>query len=154
MLHVWLNEREVVRWYSKSRPTLADVRKKYGPRILGRARTRVHVAEVEGAAVGIAQTYRLEDYPSYAAAIGAGRGCAGLDYFIGEAQFRGRGLARRIIDCYVREIVLALPGIGVCVSSTAPDNLRSIRALERAGFGFARDVQMGAETEHIMVRTV
>jgi RimJ/RimL family protein N-acetyltransferase len=149
-LHGWLLDAEVLRWYSPSRPTRRSIERKYGPRIDGWSPTRVFVVELDGAGAGLCQTYRLGEYPAYAAALGADRQWAGLDYFIGEPSFRGRGLAHRIIDRFVREIVFADDGTTACVSSTDPANARSIGALERAGFEFLRDVQT-SELEHLMI---
>ena len=85
LLHRWLNEPEVARWYSDEKaPTRAAVRRKYLPRIDGESPTRVFVIELDGNAAGIAQTYRLRDYPEFAERVGAARDWAGLDYLIGE----------------------------------------------------------------------
>jgi RimJ/RimL family protein N-acetyltransferase len=149
-LYGWLLDAEVLRWYSPRRPTRRGIERKYGPRIDGWSATRVFVVELDGVDAGLCQTYLLGEYPDYAAALGADRGWAGLDYFIGAPSFRGRGLAHRIIERFVREIVFEDDGTTACMSSTDPANVRSIRALERAGFEFLRTVQT-SELEHLMI---
>lgn len=155
LLHGWLCEPEVARWYSTGKPTRADVRRKYGPRVSGRSPTRVYVVSVDGRDAGLAQTYRLAEYPEYAHALRAGRGWAGLDYLIGEPELRGRGLAHCIVGAFVAEVVAAVPGASVCASLPARDNVKSVRALARAGFRPLRRVELlPGQVDLLMVRDV
>lgn len=154
MLHGWLNEPEVARWYSSgAAPSRAAVRRKYGPRIAGRSPTRVYVCRVDGRDAGLAQTYRLAEYPALAAALDAAAGWAGLDYLLGEPDLRGRRLAHRIIDAFVDTVVAALPGVDVCASLPAHDNVRSARALARAGFREIARVEVEpGQLDRLMIR--
>ncbi len=131
-LHGWLNDPVVARWYT--RRTRAAIGRKYGPRIDGRSPTRVYVVKLDARCIGLAQTYRIADYPDFAAALGAAPGWAGLDYLIGTPEFRGLGLAHRIVDAFVTRVVAAMPGVETCASLPAHGNVRSVRSLERAGF--------------------
>lgn len=152
-VHGWLNDPEVARWYSDGAPTLAAVRRKYAPRIGGRAATRVYVAVLDGEDAGLAQTYRVADYPGYAASLGAAPDWAGLDYLIGEPAWRGRGLAHRLVAAFVDGVVAALPGIEICAALPAERNLKSRRALERAGFVHARRLRIAeGRYERLMLR--
>jgi aminoglycoside 6'-N-acetyltransferase len=151
-LHRWLHDAEVVRWYAPSAPSLAAVRRKYGPRIDGTSATRVYIATLDGGDAGLFQTYRFDAYRDYARRIGADCRWAGLDYYIGEPRWRGRGLAHAIIERFVADVVFAAADIAACLASTALDNVRSIRALERAGFEFLRDVESPTGLEHLLVR--
>jgi len=142
-LHDWLNEPEVVRWFSHaSAPSLRQVERKYGPRIAGDSPTRVFVVTIDGADAGIAQTYRLEDYPDFAAGLGSAPDWAGIDYLLGEPSVRGRGLAHRVIRAFVGEVVFAEPDTQVCAALPASGNMKSIRALARAGFVHEREVEL------------
>jgi aminoglycoside 6'-N-acetyltransferase len=143
LLHRWLNEPEVVRWYSDEQaPTAAAVRRKYLPRIDGESPTRVFIVELDGNAAGIAQTYRLRDYPEFAERVGAAGDWAGLDYLIGEPALRGRGLAHRIVDAFVCGPITGMAGIRCCAALPASDNLKSIRTLTRAGFELERELAL------------
>jgi aminoglycoside 6'-N-acetyltransferase len=154
LLYGWLNEPEIVRWYSDGRPTPKGIRRKYEPRIAGTSGTCVHVVLLDGVDAGLCQTYRFDVYLEYATQLGVEADWAGLDYFIGEPRYRGLGLAHRIIDAFVREHIFGRwADAGACVSSTDPANVRSIRALERAGFEFLRDVWTSSTSlEHLLIR--
>lgn len=153
LLHAWLTEPEVARWYSSGAPTRAAVRRKYLPRIAGRCATRVFVARLDGRDAGLAQTYAIAAYPAYAEALGAGPGWAGLDYFLGEPALRGLGLAHRLVNAFVAKVVAADALVTACASLPAHDNVRSVRTLERAGFRPVRRVELApGQVDVLMVR--
>ena len=151
-VHRWLNEPSVYKWYSRRSYSEHDVVAKYAPRIDGREPVHVFVARVDGKPVGLMQTYRLRDFPRYAALIDAASGWAGIDFFIGEPEYRGHGLGARLVDLFVREKVFVSPETDACIAGPSPGNVKSIRALERAGFKFLRILQDAGETEHVMIR--
>ena len=114
-----------------------QVREKYGPWITGDddVTTHRHVIELDGRAIGLIQHYRLEDEPAYAAAIGeAAPGGAGIDLLIGEVDEIGRGVGAAALDAYVRDVVFTDPSITRATAGPHPDNRRSCRAFEKAGF--------------------
>jgi len=151
-VHRWLNEPSVSRWYSRHPFSEREVVVKYAPRIEGREQVRVFVARVDGQAVGLMQTYRLSDFPRYAALIDAAPGWAGIDFLIGEPEYRGHGLGARFVDLFIREKVFASVETDACIAGPSPGNVASIRALERARFKFFRTLKNAGETEHLMIR--
>jgi pantothenate kinase/RimJ/RimL family protein N-acetyltransferase len=128
----WRSEPHVARWFEPLDD--AAVAAKYLPRIEGRDPTRMYVVELAGRPVGFAQCYRHADLPGTDAAVGV-PAAAGIDYCLGEPAVVGRGLGPRVIDAFVRDVVLpTFPDAVVVVGAPAADNERSIRALEKAGF--------------------
>jgi RimJ/RimL family protein N-acetyltransferase len=169
-LRRWLNEPHVYEWWGvTSGPgslggpgadaaTAEQVHEKYAPGIASdEATTRRHLIEVDGRAVGLIQHYRLEDEPDYAAAIEeTAPGAAGIDLFIGELDTVGRGVGAAALDAYVRTVVFADPRVTRAVAGPHPDNSRSCRAFEKAGFTAVRDVvvpESGPERIHVRRRT-
>jgi Acetyltransferase (GNAT) domain len=65
---------------------------------------------LDGAAVGMIQTYLVADHPEWGAIVGMEDGLAGDDLLVGEEGLVGRGLGPRVLDHFVREIVFARPG--------------------------------------------
>lgn len=167
----WLNTRHVYEWWGvhsgpgslggpgEHAATAAQVYDKYAPGIAeDDATTHRHVIVIDGNDVGLIQHYRLGDEPEYAAAIGETEpGGAGIDLFIGEPELVERGLGSRVLDEYVTTVVFADPRITRAIGAPHPDNTRSCRAFEKAGFVFARDADVpdeGPERVHVRVREV
>jgi aminoglycoside 6'-N-acetyltransferase len=152
VLHHWLNEQEVLTWYAKQPPSIADVHAKYLPRIDALDPVHVYVFAAGGDDAGLIQRYLVEDFPAYARAVQADFEWVGVDFFIGEPRFRGVGLGAQVVDAFVTEFVFRA-GHYTCCSSPAAANERSIRTLVRAGFRHvcAVTLQSGA-VEHLMVR--
>ncbi len=135
----WLQAPHAARWFPE-RLDLAAAERKYGPRIEGSSATRVHVVLADGRACGFSQHYRVGDYPEYAAATGEPAAVA-IDYAIGIEDLTGRGLGPQLIWQFVRQIVLpAHPAARLVVASPDVANVRSVRALEKAGFRRVREI--------------
>ena len=67
----------------------------------------------------------------------------------------GRGVGAAALDAYVRTVVFADPRVTRAVGGPHPDNLRSCRAFEKAGFTRVRDVMVpdsGPERIHVRAR--
>ncbi len=145
----WLNSGEAKRWYSKGGRTAEEVAATYLPRIRGERPTDCYLILHAGRPIGLIQTYLLADYPDYAASVGLGHGAAGLDLFIGEEAYLGRGLGAQVLRRFLRGVVFA-PGTrtGVatsCVVGPEPANRAAIRAYEKAGFRYLKTVEVPGE---------
>ena len=163
----WLNTPHVYEWWGvwsgdgslggpgADAATAEQVYEKYAPGIASdEATTHRHLIELDGQAVGLIQHYRLEDEPEYAAVIGeTAPGAAGIDLFIGELDVVGRGIGPAVIDAYTRTVVFADPRVTRAIAGPHPDNTRSCRAFEKAGFVPVCDADVpDATPERIYVR--
>ncbi len=164
----WLNEPHVYEWWGvTSGPgslggpdddaaTDAQVHEKYAPGLdPGATGTRRHVITVDGRPIGLIQWYPLAGEAEYAAQIGEiAPGGAGIDLFIGEIDAVERGIGTAAIDRFVTTLVFADPAITRAIGAPHPDNARSCRAFENAGFVFVRDAVVdGSGPERVHVRT-
>ena len=61
--------------------------------------------------------------------------------FIGEEDAIGRGLGPEILRAFISEVVFAQEGTHAVVAGVEPENMRSLRAFEKAGFRFAFDYE-------------
>ena len=77
LLHRWQNEPLVRQWYARGPCSLEDVSRRYLSTVTGEEPTRGFVLRVAGEPAGFWKTYRIVDYPAYAAGIEAGDGWAG-----------------------------------------------------------------------------
>lgn len=137
LLARWFTAEHVAPWW-REEADLAAIEKRYGPTIDGADPTEVFVVDLEGAATGLVQWYRVADNPVWRDALApSGYGdetAASIDYLIGDAALIGKGLGPRIIEQFLTEVWPRYPEISAIVTSTSQDNPRSWRALERVGF--------------------
>jgi aminoglycoside 6'-N-acetyltransferase len=158
LIHAWLNNPEVARWYglgfeNQTSPTLEEVAEYYAPRRLGEQPVSCYIIEVAGRSVGFIQTYRIGDYPEYARALDYDPDAWAIDLFIGEDDSRGGGFGTRVISRFVEREVFSRPGVKTAILAPNPDNARGIRCYEKAGFRHLKTVWVPMESnlEYVMV---
>lgn len=141
LMHRWLNTPHVVEWWSDEALTLGEIVAKYSPRIDGKEDVRCFVFVHDQRPIGY-----IQEYP-------VGEKSAGIDLFIGEAEFLHRGLGASIIRQFLNDVVFANPAVESCIIDPSVSNLGAISAYEKAGFRFFETVTNPAETEaHHMMR--
>lgn len=151
LIYRWLNNPEVTRWYrleNKTYPQYEEVVADYLPRVRGETATLCYVIVVHGMDVGYIQCYRIGDHPPYAAVLDYDEDAWGIDMFIGEDEFRGRGLGAAALRQFVENEILPRPGVTGVVIAPNPANQRAIRSYERAGFRYLRTVWVPEENDH------
>ena len=139
LLQVWLSRPHVAEWWRQPLD-LDGVRSMFRPAIAGRKPTHVYVIERHGQPVGWIQWYRWSNFPEHAARIGAEPHTAGIDLAIGEPELLGQGIGTRAIRTFVERWVFVDPTITACITDPDERNVRSLRALEKAGFVALRSV--------------
>ncbi len=144
LLQEWLCAPHVAAWWHECLD-LEGVDAKYGPRVDGAEPTHVFVIEYAGRPVGWIQWYRWSDYPEHALQLGAESTSAGIDLAIGELAMTGLGLGPVVIREFVRQIVLADPGLSAVITDPEEGNLRSLGAFRKAGFTVTNTVQLAGE---------
>lgn len=136
----WLREKGVTRWWwdiaGKSDAELTDV---WTTKALNVEQKEFrYIIIVDGNEIGNIQVTSLKNYPDYEAEVDIPN-AAGVDLFIGEPEWRDRGIGSVIVRQFVDEIVFAMPGIETCTIDPEPENKRAIRAYEKSGFRHARN---------------
>ncbi len=135
----WFADPVIATWWNQP-ADLDSVTAKYVPRIEGIGdATLMWIAEIDGTAAAMLQSYRHLDYPATDIAVGV-RDAVGIDYLIA-ASHRGRGHGGRVLRAFARFAFDQHPDTTVCSASPALDNVASRRALERAGFTHTHDCQ-------------
>lgn len=137
MLAQWLAEPLVAKWWNHE-TSAAAVERDYGPAVDGREPSSVLIAELEGRPFGLIQHYPIAAYADYLAELESlcevPGGAVSVDYLIGVADLRGRGLGTRMIATCLERIWVNGPEVAAVVLPVHVDNRASWRALERAGF--------------------
>jgi len=133
MLHDWLNRPHIVEWWGGERPTLAEVRSQYLPRVMAQARVTPYIAMLGARPIGYAQSY---------VALGSGEGwwedetdpgVRGIDQSLAEPGELGKGLGTLLVRALVARLFRD-PAVTKIQTDPAPGNLRAIRCYEKAGF--------------------
>jgi aminoglycoside 6'-N-acetyltransferase len=135
-LAAWRNLAHVREWWDPDDPpmTVESAVEEYGPDVAGRTATRAAVIEVDGESIGFLQFYPWAAYQQELVDIGVEvpAGAWGLDIFIGEPRWLGRGIGSRAVrmlcDRLIRDEGATAVAFGV-----EKGNLRARRAYEKAG---------------------
>ncbi|HJR26916.1 MAG TPA: GNAT family N-acetyltransferase [Acidimicrobiales bacterium] len=139
LLHRWLNEPGIVRWWEGDDVSWAAVQHDYGQTTTD-PYLEHWLAHVGTTPVGWIQCYAIAEEPEEAArwwALGVDRDVAGIDYLLGEPDRRRAGLGSAMIRAFVDDIVFPLhPQWTQVGADPHEDNVASWRALEKAGFRF------------------
>lgn len=139
MLHDWLNRPHIVEWWQNERPTLAEVREKYLPRVLAAERVTPYIGLLDGRPFAYAQSY---------IALGCGGGwwedvtnpgVRGIDQSIADPALLGQGLGTRLVRTLVQRL-FSDPAVTIIQTDPAPDNARAIRCYEKAGFRRVKNI--------------
>lgn len=135
VMATWLREPLVEEWWHDD-PTPEGLERRYGRDLDAGGRTRLRIATLDGEPVGFVQWYAFADEPEYAEelapAVAVAPGAFSVDYLIGRAEHRRRGLAasmlRQACDGAWAD------GATELVVPVHEENVGSRRLLERAGF--------------------
>jgi RimJ/RimL family protein N-acetyltransferase len=147
LLHRWYHAPQVLQWYTFRSYTDEEIAAKMLPRIRGDVPTHPYLMLVDENPVGYIQTYRLIDHPDYNQFIMADEHTAGLDLFIGEADYLYRGLGASILRAFLEQVVFIQPWAETCIVGPEPGNQVAIRAYEKAGFSYWKTVQIPGEPQ-------
>lgn len=144
LLHRWLNDPGVVRWWEGDDVSWAGVVADYGS---GNDEPVEHwIASLDGHDLGWIQCAAVAEWPDESAAWAAlgvdVATCAGIDYLVGEPTQRGRGVGSAMIAAFVDEIVFGRHPRWTCAGADpVVANAASWGALARAGFRHIGDVE-------------
>ncbi|MDP9351632.1 MAG: acetyltransferase [Chloroflexota bacterium] len=151
LMHRWLSTPHVSRWYFLRQPsvppTYEEVVVHYTARIAGKEPTKAFLILYEGKPVAYIQSYRIADHPDYGRHIDESADAAGVDVFIGEAEYIHQGLGPVFIRKFLREIVFADSRVGSCIIGPEPENRAAIRAYEKAGFRYVKTIRVPDEPQ-------
>jgi aminoglycoside 6'-N-acetyltransferase len=128
----------------------------YGPCLDGTEPTELWFALLDGRDAGFLQSYRVADHPEYGdvcVAAGADPGAGGIDYVLGDPRDRDHGVGSTMLRTFVEQVCFGAKGWPQVVAGPEPANVRSWRALEKAGFTFLAEIVSEDGPERLMQRT-
>jgi aminoglycoside 6'-N-acetyltransferase len=137
LLKGWLEEPLVARWWNHDSSPQA-LERDFGPSVDGRDATRIFIADADDRPFGLIQRYPIAAYPEYLAELSSvcpvRPGALSIDYLIGDARRRRRGLGSAMIAAFLSDSWARCAQAGEIIVPVAVDNVASWRALARAGF--------------------
>lgn len=136
----WHHRDHVARWFLPWIPnTHDDAIADWMAMIEGRDSAHGHIVVVDGTDAGFIMGYRVGDEPEVAARLELGENAVGADILIADPGLTGHGLGPRVLaQFYLR--LLDETGLGLAVIDPEVENRRAIRAYEKAGFVFFREL--------------
>lgn len=147
---VWRNQPHVREWWDPDDPpmTMESAMAEYQPDVCGPSPTRAAIIEVGAAPIGFIQFYPWSAYAADLAAIDLDvpAGAWGLDIFIGDPQWLGRGIGSRAVRLLC-EHLFSHEGASAVAFGVATDNLRARRAYEKAGM-VSTTTYLDSDTRH------
>ena len=149
-VHEWLQRPHVSEWWG-SNDTYEKVENDHLPAIEGREPVRMFVIVLDGRSIGVIQTYRVDDFPDYWPGQ-TGLDQAGIDLYIADPEFLGRGLGPEMIRRFADEVMFVDPGITACIADPDLANTRSVRAFEKAGFEAVGGLDRAGDRPRVLVR--
>lgn len=149
LMHSWMNDREVARFWRKPWP-----RDRIGSYLRQQERSShsaAYLGELDGVPISYWELYRA-DLDSLAHYYPARDHDVGFHMLLGPAQYRGRGLAARLMRAISTWQLDADPNATRVVTEPDVNNERVVRMLERAGFHRLTVVDLPDKRAALMVR--
>src|SRR5699024_9697929 len=128
-LFTWLDDPDVRRWYDEGEHSLENYRQQFAPE----ATNHKFIILIDHHPVGYLQAYRVSDEPDYAAQLGLEHDAVSLDLFIGEQDYRG-GWGSLVLRSALEQIVFDEMEAEYACCNPDPENVRAVRAYQKAGF--------------------
>ncbi|PCI93313.1 hypothetical protein COB11_05520 [Candidatus Aerophobetes bacterium] len=133
LMHRWLNTPHVMKWYSKKQKSYQEILTKYKPYILKKNGIEGFIAHYNGTPIGYVQYFPAQSYyklnmykyPKLKKA-------AGLDMFIGEEFYLGRGFSKKLLNDFLTAVVRL--DYSYCVVDPEVDNTIAKKAYMSANF--------------------
>ncbi len=135
-LATWFAQPHVERWWREP-SDLVTVEQTYGRLAQGLDPTEGFIVHFNDRPIGYVQRYLVDENPDWRETIRGALGHSdgiGIDYLIGEPEFVGRGVGRRLISQFVDASWSRYPSAAYIVVALQQDNIASWKALEAAGF--------------------
>lgn len=133
-MHYWFNQPHIQEFYSLRAWTLEEVEKKLMPYIQQTVPVYGYIISYQLKPIGYLQYYSVVDYPwpEQELSDSIAQQAAGLDFFIGESAFVGRGFGGQIIEQCLDQLIW--PKFSYCLVDPDIRNIRSFKMFKKNGF--------------------
>jgi RimJ/RimL family protein N-acetyltransferase len=135
LMYDWIrNDRFVNRFwaYNKKEP-YEKVTKEFSDYINRVEPTDPYLILYNDTPIGYIQTFNWSDYPEFEKYVDL-TNSASLDLFIGEEEYRNKGLGTKILSRFLSQFVFSNESVDRCIINPEVNNSIAIRAYEKVGF--------------------
>ncbi len=138
LIHDWFNKPHVQAFYSLREWTLDEVEKKLAPYLHGDVKGHIIVLDKP---VGYIQSYPIKSYPWENQGLDEDviQKGAGIDFFIGEENYMGRGIGKDIVNAFLDQVLWQ--EFDYCVVDPDEKNTRSINCFKSCGFKIHKEIE-------------
>lgn len=132
----WLNNSYVRQWYGSDDfpkpPNLNDIRKKYRKKVLNSNKHNPNIILIDDIPIGYIQYYETKEYLYE-------ENVYGIDIFIGEDDYRGKGYGSKILKQIINTI-FEKPNIEKIVIDPDVENKIAIKCYLNVGFKKVKEI--------------
>lgn len=134
LIHTWFNEPHVKSFYSLRTWTIDEVRQKLTPYIQGVGGMECYIISIDKTPVGYIQCYPVKEHPwdNQNLVEEVIQNSAGMDFFIGEKKFIGKGLGYQILEAFLKNYIWTR--YKYCLVDPDIRNDISLRLFKKCGF--------------------
>lgn len=136
----WLNDPKVLEFYEEAPTNYDKVVNKYGPRVEGKHYVNPCMIEYKNETIGYIQYYPIQENELIKYGYPQNQTIYGIDQFIGETHFWGKGIGTSMISMMVNYLSIHkyVSRILLEVKNT---NVRAISSYEKCGFKKMKELQ-------------
>lgn len=143
-IYDWTQQPHVKKWWQDPEDWL-EFKQKFEDKLQSPYRA-CFIIYIENKAVGYIQTYQANKFPEWT---NQPDGTYGMDLFIGDPEFIGKGYGTQIVAKFVEEL-FKLPEIKRIIINPDVNNIAAVRAYEKAGFKKLYEIKRENGTEILM----
>lgn len=153
VLYKWYNQRHVLRWYSKKPLDYLGFEKKYRPYISGELGIFGFLCCLNKKPIGYIQYYLANRHPPENDIVKLTLAkTAGVDLFIGEKSFLGKGLGRMLLSRFLQKRVF--PFFDHCIIDPEVANKKAVKAYAACGFKIIDQMlSERGEAQYLMIKS-
>jgi aminoglycoside 6'-N-acetyltransferase len=155
MLWEWRHRPHVEPWWEPWSPKTYEASvEDWTKQLAGESPGKPFLITVDGRAVGFIEGYKLSEDREYWDALALGHDAVGADVYIAELDFLYGGLGPLAVGLFYLRM-MEETGLEHALIDPETTNTSAIRAYEKAGFSFHRDIELGdpPSLDHIMLAT-
>ena len=134
LLHRWFNTPHVQEFYSLGEWSTRAICNKFSRHVDGASDVDGFIIEYDNVSIGFIQHYPYKNYTLSELAIPANiiNEMAGVDLFIGQPEFLGKGLGTQVVHAFLSQKIW--PSYAHCLADPDLRNERAIKLFKRCGF--------------------